>query len=97
MPMYVVLYKFTDQGIKTVKESPARVDAAIKLVESLGGKALGVYYTMGEYDLVSIGEFPNDEAAMTFLLRHGQVGTVRTTTLKAFTVEQFAELAKKLP
>jgi len=97
MPIYITLYKFTDQGIKTAKESAARVEAATKLVESLGGKSLGVYYTMGEYDLVSIGELPNDEAMMTFLLRHGQLGTVRTTTLKAFTVEQFAELAKKLP
>lgn len=97
MPIYVVLYKFTDQGIKTVKESPSRTAANIKGVEAMGGKVLGVYYTMGEYDLVSIGEFPNDEVAMTFLLAVGQTGTVRTTTLKAFTVEQFAELAKKLP
>ena len=97
MPIYVVLYKFTDQGIKTVKESPSRTAANIKAVEAMGGKVLGVYYTMGEYDLVSIGEMPNDEAMMNFLLRHGQLGTVRTTTLKAFTVEQFAELAKKLP
>ena len=97
MSIYVVLYKFTDQGIKTVKESPSRMAANLKAVEAMGGKVLGVYYTMGEYDLVGIGEFPNDEVAMTFLLALGQAGTVRTTTLKAFTVEQFTELVKKLP
>jgi len=97
MSLYIVLYKLTDQGAKSIKESPARAAASSKLVEAMGGKVLGVYYTMGEYDLVSIGEFPNDEVAMTFLAGLGQGGTVRTTSLKAFTVEQFAEIVKKLP
>ena len=97
MAIYVVLYKFTDLGIKTIKESPARVAGFDKVVEAMGGKTLGVYYTMGEYDLIAIGEFPNDEIAMTFLLRNVQAGTVRTTTLKAFTVEQFTDFVKTLP
>jgi len=97
MPTYIILYKFTDQGSKTVKESPARVDAAIKAVEAMGGKSLGVYYVMGEYDLVSIGEMPNDEAAMAFALSIGLAGNVHTTTLKAFTKEEFAKIVKKLP
>ena len=97
MAIYVVLYKFTEQGIKTIKESPSRVAQFTNVVEAMGGKVLGTYYTMGEYDLVGIGEFPNDEIAMTFLLRLSQAGTVRTTTLKAFTVEQFAEFVKTLP
>ncbi len=63
----------------------------------MGGKALGVYYLMGEYDLISIGEAPNDDVAMTFALGQGLAGNVRTTTMKAFTPEQFAEFAKKLP
>jgi len=97
MSTYVILYKFTDQGSKTVKESPARVDAAIKAVEAMGGKSLGVYYVMGEYDLVSIGEIPNDEAAMAFALSIGAAGNAHTTTLKAFTKDQFAAIVKKLP
>ena len=96
MPIYITLYKFTDQGIKAVKESPARTAANIKAVEAMGIKVLGVYYTMGEYDLVSIGEAPNDEVAMTYALSIGSAGSVRTTTLKAFTVEEFAEIVKNL-
>jgi uncharacterized protein with GYD domain len=97
MPIYVTLYKFTDQGVKAVKESPARAEAATKALEAIGGKLLGLYYTMGEYDLIGIGEVPNDEAAMTYALGLGSAGNVRTTTLKAFTKEQFAEFVKKLP
>ena len=52
---------------------------------------------MGEYDYVGIAEAPNDEVAMTFMLGLGSAGNVRTTTLKAFTTEQFAEMVNKLP
>ena len=97
MPTYITLYKWTEQGIKNVKEAPARIEAAIKAAEAIGGKNLGVYLTMGEYDLVSISESPNDEAASLFLLAQGMQGNVRSTTLRAFTKEQFAEIVKKLP
>jgi uncharacterized protein with GYD domain len=97
MPIYITLYKFTDQGVKAVKDSPARTEAATKALEAMGGKVLGIYYVMGEYDLIGIGEAPNDDVAMTFALGLGLAGNVRTTTLKAFTKEQFAELVKKLP
>ncbi len=52
---------------------------------------------MGEYDYVAIAECPSDEAAATFLLLLGSMGNVRTTTLKAFNKEEFAEMVKKLP
>lgn len=97
MPTYIILMKFTDQGIKTVKEAPQRIEAATKGLEAMGGKLIGLYVTMGEYDYVSIGEAPNDDVVMTFLLGLGAAGNVRTTTLKAFTKEEFVELVKKLP
>ena len=52
---------------------------------------------MGQYDRVVIVETPSDEVAMSALLQVGRAGNVRTTTLKAFTDEQFAEMVKKLP
>ena len=63
----------------------------------MGGKVIGFYSTMGEYDYVSVGEFPNDEVAATFLLALGSLGNVKTTTLKAFSIEQFKEIVGKLP
>jgi uncharacterized protein with GYD domain len=97
MPLYVSLYKLTDQGVKDVKSAPERIEKGIKAFEAMGGKVIGFYSTMGEYDYVAIGEAPSDEVAMTFAMGLGSLGNVRTTTLKAFTVEQFAEMAKKLP
>ena len=97
MPTYVTLYKWTEQGIKNVKGAPARIKESIKSAEAAGGRVFGVYLTMGQYDLVSIYEAPNDETAAAALLNQGMQGNVQSTTLKAFTVEQFAEILKKLP
>jgi uncharacterized protein with GYD domain len=97
MPMYIALYKLTDQGIKNIKEMPQRIEKAIEASEAMGGKVLGVYSVLGEYDLVSIAEFPNDETVLTLALALGSQGNVRTTTLKAFTKAEFAEIVKRLP
>jgi uncharacterized protein with GYD domain len=97
MQTYIGLYKLTDQGVKTIKDAPARLEAALKGAEKMGGKSLGLYVVMGEYDYVAIGEFPSDEVATTFALGISSLGNVRTTTLRAFTKEEFAAMVKKLP
>ncbi len=97
MPHYVILFNWTEQGIKNVKESPKRVAAAREAVEKAGGKWLVFYNTIGQYDGVVIMEAPNDEAAMSFLLATGSLGNVRTTTLKAFTEAEMAKTIEQLP
>jgi uncharacterized protein with GYD domain len=97
MPTYITLYKWTEQGIKNVKDAPARIKATTKNVETAGGRVLGIYLTMGEYDLVAVFEAPNDETVAVALLAQGIIGNVRSTTLRAFTTDQFAEIVKKLP
>jgi len=96
MATYVVLMKITDQGIRDIKNAPQRIDAAAKAIESMGGKMTGFYFTMGEYDYVAIAEGLSDEAGASFLLKLGSLGNVRTTTLKAFTKQEFEAIVKKL-
>ena len=97
MPAYVVLYQFTDQTMKNIKEVGQGIDQAHQTIEAMGGSVVACYGLMGQYDSIGIYEFPSDEVAMTFLLGMGASGNVRTTTLKAFPYEQFSELASKLP
>ena len=97
MATYIVLMKMTDQGIKDVKNAPQRIDAAAKAVEAMGGKLTGFYFTLGEYDYIAIVEGLTDEAGASFLLKLGSAGNIRTTTLKAFTKKEFAEMVKNLP
>ena len=95
MTHYIVLVKLTDQGIRNVKDAPKRIESARKEAEKIGCK-LTVYYTLGEYDTVGILEAPNDEVAMTYLLKLGSLGNVRTTTLKAFPESDAVKLIGKL-
>ena len=97
MQTYVSLFNLTDQGVKAIKEAPARVAEATKGMEAAGGKMIGFYLTLGAYDYVAISEWPSDEAAMTFLLTLGSLGNVKTTSLKAFTQEEFATLVGNMP
>ena len=90
---YVV--RLTDQGIRNIKDTTRRADAARSEAEKIGGK-FTVYWTLGKYDGVGILEAPNDEAAMEFGIRIGNIGNVRTTTLRAFTEEEIARVVDKL-
>ena len=92
---YIMLIRFTDQGIKNIKDTTRRADAARSEAERIGGK-FTVYWTFGKYDGVGILEAPNDEAAMEFGLRVGSLGNIRTTTLKAYTEEEIARVVGKL-
>ena len=97
MPIYIALYKLTEQGAKDVKSAPERIEKGIKAWEAMGGKLLGFYVTMGEYDYVSIGEAPSDAVALTMSAGLAAQGNVRSMTLKAFTPEEFAAVVSKLP
>jgi uncharacterized protein with GYD domain len=97
MPTYISLFNWTDQGIRDFKESPGRADANVEFVESMGGKLVQLYWTVGPYDLVSIFEAPDDETATAMQLTIGSRGSVRTTTLRAFDREAIENIIAKVP
>ena len=84
MPAYITLCHWTQKGIENVKDSPARLDLAKKAFKAAGGKLTAFYMTIGQYDFVTISEFPDDEAAAKALLMLAASGNVRSETLKAF-------------
>jgi uncharacterized protein with GYD domain len=96
MPHYVNLVNWTEQGIRTVKDTPKRAEAFRKAVEAAGGKLVALLYTMGPYDLVAISELPSDEVCNELALRLGMQGNVRTLTLKGWTESEIAKLIQKL-
>ena len=97
MPTYIKLYKLTEKGAANMKDAPARIMTNIQAFEKTGGKLIGFYAVMGEYDYIGIGEGPSDEAAAAFSLATSALGNVTTTTLRAFTIDEFAEIVKKIP
>ncbi len=97
MPTYVTLINFTDQGIRNIKDSPKRLDAAKKMLKAMGGDLKQFYLTMGTYDIVVVAEAPNDEVVAKFALAVGSLGNVRTTTLKAFSEAEYRKVIAGLP
>jgi uncharacterized protein with GYD domain len=97
MPYYIILVNWTDQGVRNVEDSPKRTAAARAAVEKAGGKWLGFYYTLGQYDMVLIAEGLNDETVMSVSLAIGSQGSVRTKTLRAFPEAEAAKIIEKLP
>jgi uncharacterized protein with GYD domain len=96
MPTYVVLYQFTDQGRKNVKETVQRFDQVRAENEQRGFKIHGLYWTQGQYDLVSIVEAPDEQAMLAGLFNIAGAGNVRSETLRAFTHEEMGQVVQKM-
>jgi uncharacterized protein with GYD domain len=97
MATYIILGKYTQQGIQNIKQGPQRVDAARSAIEGAGGKMPGFYLTMGQYDFVSIVEAPDDETMTRAILTVGQGGNISTETLKAFPESEYRTIVGSLP
>jgi len=95
MPTYVSLLHWTDQGIKNYKISPSRAAEVTKQVESSGGRVRELLWTVGEYDLVTVMEFPDDETATAVLLQVSSVGNVRSNTMRAFSADEMTTIIGK--
>ncbi len=97
MPTYVMLANWTEQGALKVKDSPKRVDAARNMLHEMGGKFDHIYMTMGDYDMIGVYDAPDDAVAARFTLLLGQMGAVRTRTMKAFPEAAYRAIVNSLP
>ncbi len=97
MATYIILFRFTQQGIKNIKESPDRVDAAKQTFRAMGAEVKEFYSVMGKYDTVFVVEAPEDETIAKLTLAIGSLGNVRTETLRAFTEDEYRKIIADLP
>ena len=93
MPRYVVLYRFTDQGLKGIKDTVRRAREVRAENEKRGFKVVGTYWTQGRYDPVSIVDAPSQEAMLAGLFNIAATGNVHSETLHAHSE---AEMEKAL-
>lgn len=84
MATFIALLDFTDQGVRTIKDSPHRADQFNRLAERAGAKVVAQYWTIGSHDGVLVLEAPDDTVAASILLALAAAGNVRTTTLRAY-------------
>ena len=97
MATYITLINLTEQGVKTIKDLPARLAAGRQAMEANGGKLLQYYLTLGAQDAVVITELPDDETAASVALQQAGLGNLRTTTMRAFTEAEIPGVLSKIP
>jgi uncharacterized protein with GYD domain len=88
MPTYIVLGQFTEQGIRNVKETTKRAQALKDMAKKFGATVNAVYWTLGQYDIATIVDAPDDTSVNALLLSVGALGNVRTQTLRAFSTDE---------
>jgi uncharacterized protein with GYD domain len=96
MAMYIVLGKFTDQGVKDIRNLRQRVQENMQRGEQLGMKAHGWYLTMGQYDFAVITEAPDDQTMAAQVLGVASRGASRPETLRAFTLDEVDTIIQKM-
>lgn len=92
MPSYIILVRWTSQGIQKIKESPSRLEAGRKAFEAIGIKLKSFYMVMGQYDMVNIVEAPDDATLARALLNLASQGNLQTETLRAFTEDEYKKI-----
>ena len=97
MPTFLCFLNWTDQGAKNAKDANKRFQSSKNLAQKLGGKLLSAYVTTGQYDVVLTLDMPNGEAMAKFASAISGSGNARTTTVRAFTPEEFSKLAAEAP
>ena len=96
MPTYILLVRWTNQGLQKINESPSRLEAGKKAFEAAGIKLRAFYMVMGRYDQVSIAEAPDDATMAKVLLRLASQGNLQTETLRAFTEDEYKKIISEI-
>ena len=96
MATYIVLSSFTDQGIRTVKDTTKRADAVRETARKMGIETKSLYWTVGKYDVVATFEAPDDASMTALSLAIAGGGNVRTQTMRAFAKDEMTGILGKL-
>jgi len=96
MARYVTLYNFTEQGLRNIKDTVKRAEAAKKAGSEAGIKIKEIVWTQGQYDLIAISEAPDEATATAFLLSMLKAGNLRAQTLRAFTAAEMEKILEKV-
>jgi uncharacterized protein with GYD domain len=97
MPTFMLSLKWTDQGIRGIKDAPKRVQAGRDLAKKVGVEIKHLYLTAGDSDLVLFVDTPNGDNVAKFALALGSLGNVHTRTGRAWSEAEFMKIVSELP
>jgi uncharacterized protein with GYD domain len=93
MPRGVILVDYTDQGRRTIKDSPDRAVAAKAEAAKLGVQVKDIFYTPGgPHDAAIIIEAEGHEPINKFMSSVQSLGNVKLKFIRAFSVEEMRKM-----
>ena len=96
MQTYVTLWKYTKDGLMDIKKTPKRFEFVKKVINSAGGKLLSIYGLVGEYDVLTVMEMPDEKAAAATILKICSTGRITSQTMTALSLDEFLKIAKEV-
>jgi uncharacterized protein with GYD domain len=96
MARYVMLLKFTPEGLANIQDSPAREQSFAAEVVKCGGCVEQTLWTLGAYDAVTIFTAPDEATATVLALELSKLGNVHTNLLRAFDSKEFKNILDRL-
>lgn len=94
MSIYIMISKLTDEGRKTIKKNPERIEEVNREIENMGANVLAQYALLGQYDFLSVLEAQNNDAITKISIELGSRGTIQIITLPAMTIDEFIDKMK---
>jgi uncharacterized protein with GYD domain len=96
MTIYVMLGNLKSSAFEKFDSIEDRDKKAKKVIETLGGKMISLFYTFGRYDFVVIIDMPTKESLVKFLSIIAKFGTVRTETLETISPDIMYKIAQEV-
>ena len=96
MATYIVLGKFTDQGIRSVKDTAKRADAFKAMAKKAGATVKDLYWTLGQFDVITMVDAPDDATLASLLMSAGALGNLHTQSLRAFSAEEMGAIVGRM-
>ena len=96
MAIFLIMGKFTPQGIKNLKHTTSRAERFREIAAKFGVTVREIFWLIGEYDVINIVEADDEKSVSAMLFELGTWGNVTTTTLRAYTKEEMDEIFNKM-
>jgi uncharacterized protein with GYD domain len=96
MAVYVTLYRYTDEGMKGIKDAAAVARGWQAEAAKAGVTVSALYWLQGAYDAVTILESDDDDAVNRLLLAIGAQGLMRTETMRGLSLEDIERITQRL-
>lgn len=96
MKTYIMLMTVSEKGVRSIKKAPERIEENIRALEKAGGRMIGIYSTMGQYDFVAVVEAPDDDVMFKHVLDVSASSALKCVTLKAIPKDDFFKIVKSL-